>query len=158
MNALVMSLLPVYMPTAAEPAPPTNGITPAVATIIVAVVTVLGGCVGAVVSFWLNRHNNSADTAEKISRAWVPVFTQYDQALEHVQKQCSACQTKLEESDKRWRQAEERAAKYERRLSASEEREVAQLEVLRTLVKVYDENDPTQIEAAITQIRRILNP
>lgn len=156
MSALVMSLLPMYMSAAAEPAQPASGITPAVATIIVAVVTVLGGCVGAIVSFWLNRHNNSADTAEKISRAWVPVFTQYDTALEQVQKQCSDCKTKLEESDRRWRAAEERAVKYERRLTASEERELAHLEVLRTLVRVYDEKDPIEIEAAIAQIRRIL--
>ncbi|AII28316.1 hypothetical protein PBI_YUNGJAMAL_77 [Mycobacterium phage YungJamal] len=144
------------MSVLAEAVTQPTGVTPAVATIIVAVVTVLGGVVGAIVSYWLNRNNNSADTAEKISRAWVPVFTQYDTALEQVQKQCDACRKELNEAAERWRVAEERATDYERRLTAAEQRERTQTEVLRTLVRVYDANDPTEIEAAITQIRQML--
>ena len=79
----------------------------------------------------------------------MPVFDKYDSALESVQRQCDDCQAKLLET-------KQRAKKYERRLEAAERREAVQAEALRTLVQMYDRNDPMGIETAMAKIRAML--
>ncbi|SDD57991.1 hypothetical protein SAMN04488581_2586 [Mycolicibacterium neoaurum] len=97
---------------------------PAIATVVVAIVTVVGGLIGAGVSSWLNRDKDDADTAEKISAAWDPVFKRYDADMERVRDQCARCETKLQST--------------EERLTASEDRERRYHAALRSLVRVLD--------------------
>lgn len=67
----------------------------AVASIVVAVVGVIGAVVGAAVSAWLNRDRDDADIAEKVSKAWDPVFDRMDKDLERLGAKCDKCETAL---------------------------------------------------------------
>lgn len=68
---------------------------PAIASIVVAVVAVVGGIAGAGVSAWLNRDKDDADTAAKISAAWDPVFKRYDDDMARVTAKCDKCENEL---------------------------------------------------------------
>ncbi|OCB09212.1 hypothetical protein A5717_25900 [Mycolicibacterium porcinum] len=122
---------------------------PAVATVVVAAVAVIGTIIGAMVSSWLNRDKDDADTSEKISAAWDPVFRRYDAELARMDAKCSHCETRLEDTEKRLTAQEEetRQARAETRKSNA---------VLRKLVRALDTGDQVAHDEAIAQARELV--
>lgn len=128
----------------------------AVATVVAAVVGVIGVTVGAIVSAWLNKDRDDADTAEKISAAWDPVFKRYDADMERISRECAKCEEKLTVTEERLRRSEERQRIAEERMHRSDERERKMQAALRAIVRVMDENDPTHVRHAIEVARDLL--
>lgn len=77
-------------------------------------------------------------------------------AFESVKEQCLACQERLSLTEERLQRSEQRMHLSEERMLESERRERRVLATLRAIVRVMDDNDPTQIEAVITAARELL--
>lgn len=78
------------------------------------------------------------------------------EAFESVKKQCDRCNHRLEDAERRLARSEERMQISDRRLLESEERGRKFQAALRAIVRVMDDNDPTQVGAAIAAARELL--
>jgi septal ring factor EnvC (AmiA/AmiB activator) len=77
-------------------------------------------------------------------------------ALESVKEQCDDCRERLAETAQRLERSENRNHAMEQRMHEADERERKITAALRAMIRVLDQNDPTQIEAAITAARELI--
>jgi predicted nucleic acid-binding Zn-ribbon protein len=78
------------------------------------------------------------------------------EAFESVRAQCDRCNQRLEDAERRLARSEERMQMSERRVQESEERGRRFQAALRAVVRVMDDNDPTQVQAAIAAARELI--
>jgi DNA repair ATPase RecN len=78
------------------------------------------------------------------------------EAFESVRAQCERCNLRLEDAERRLARSEERMQISDRRLQESEERGRRFQAALRAIVRVMDDNDPTQVQAAIAAARELI--
>ena len=78
------------------------------------------------------------------------------EAFESVRQQCDRCNKRLEDAEARLARSEERMQMSERRVQESEERGRRFQATLRAIVRVMDDNDPTQVKAAIAAARELI--
>lgn len=77
-------------------------------------------------------------------------------ALEAVKDQCEDCQERLAVTEQRLERSENRMHISEQRMHEAEDRERRITAALRAMIRVLDDNDPTQIEAAIAAARALV--
>lgn len=102
---------------------------PAIATVVVAVVAVIGAIIGSVISSWLNRDKDDADIAEKVSKAWDPVFARMDKDIQRLDAKCSKCESELDQ----WKR------------------------IIRAAVRAHDVGDTSALVAALSTARDMLD-
>lgn len=114
---------------------------PAIATVIGALAGGAVAIIVAVINTTAGRGGRRADIADKVSAAWDPVFDRMDKDLERVSKQCEKCENRL--------------AATQRSLAEMETEFRRTKATLRALIRVLDENDPTQIASAVAAAREL---
>lgn len=135
-------------------------------TILVAVAG-SGGLWGTL-QLLLNRHGRKAEAARAQSEVEQANITKAQmlaeaqalaqktaldsahEAYQSVKEQCDACARRLASTEERLHATEER-------MHTAEERDRNKDRVLRTIIRVMDSNDPTDIESAINAARELLS-
>lgn len=77
-------------------------------------------------------------------------------AYESVKRDCNDCKDRLAKAEERMVRSEERMHISEERMVLSEQRERRVTATLRAIVRVMDDNDPTEIQAAISAARELI--
>lgn len=101
-----------------------------------------GGVSVAALQAAVGRGGRRADIAAKLVDTSEKLLDRFDRELADVEEQCKSCHTRLTAAEARVTEVEKR----ERTLETA----------LRTIVRVLDDKDPTQIESAIDVARRLI--
>lgn len=136
---------------------------------------------GAVVNWLFNRTGRKAETtrrkaeeedrrkkaeereiereellAEARARAQQTALESAATAFQSVKAQCDECNRRLLQAEERQARAEQRMYDAEQRERAADEREGKMRVALRTIIRVIDTNDPTEVAAAINAARELM--